>query len=160
MRVVRRRGVVRSDAVRNARAVPSQTATQNFEQLIILDPGSCYPRVLSTDNGSTPYDYLFMIFMSSDGAGLIAHAYHAYHASATPEELCLEAWTVDCGFWLDKKRAPRQGRGHALLSHQHAIADKTGELPIPPARRRRDDDRRLESHKNDLTHPDGRGQRA
>ena len=103
MRVVRRRGVVRSDAVRNARAVPSQTATQNFEQLIILDPGSCYPRVLSTDNGSTPYDYLFMIFMSSDGAGLSAHT---YHAAAVPEELCLEAWTVDSGIWLHKKPVP------------------------------------------------------
>ena len=73
-----------------------------------------------------------MIFMSSDGAGLIAHAYHAYHAAAAPEELSLEAWTVDCGFWLDKKIAPRQGEGHALLnisrrrdvilSHKHAIA--------------------------------------
>ena len=60
---------------------------------------------------------------------VIAHTYHAYHASATPEELCLEAWTAASGFWLNKKRAPRQGRGHALLSHQHAIADKTGELP-------------------------------
>ena len=70
-----------------------------------------------------------MIFMSSDGAGLIAHAYHAYHASATPEELCLEAWTVNCGFWLDKKPHRAKVEGHALLSHQHAIADKTGELP-------------------------------
>ena len=107
MRVPRRRGVVRRVAVRNASAVPSQTATQNFEQLIILDPGSCYPRVLSTDNGSTPYDYLFMIFMSSDGAGPIAHAYHAYHASATPEELCPEAWTVDCGFLAGQETTPR-----------------------------------------------------
>ena len=143
MRVVRRRGVVRSDAVRNARAVPSQTATQNFEQLIILDPGSCYPRVLSTDNGSTPYDYLFMIFMSSDGAGLIAHAYHAYHASATPEELCLEAWTVDRGFWLDKIIAPRQGRRPCapIPPARHRRQDRRA--PILPARRRRDD-RRLE----------------
>ena len=129
MRVVRRRGVVRSDAVRNARAVPSQTATQNFEQLIILDPGSCYPRVLSTDNGSTPYDYLFMIFMSSDGAGLIAYAYHAYHAAAVPEELCLEAWTAGSGLWLDKEtrtaqRDARTGqRPHptGLMYRMHAV---------------------------------------
>ena len=118
MRVVRRRGVVRSDAVRNARAVPSQTATQNFEQLIILDPGSCYPRVLSTDNGSTPYDYLFMIFMSSDGAGLSAHT---YHAAAVPRELCLEAWMVGSGIWLTKKPAPPKA------TREQAIA------PIPQA---------------------------
>ena len=78
-----------------------------------------------------------MIFMSSDGAGLIAHAYHAYHASATPEELCLEAWTVDCGFSAGQETAPstvagklRQALGmrtRAHLSHQHAVAATTTE---------------------------------
>ena len=159
MRVVRRRGVVRSDAVRNARAVPSQTATQNFEQLIILDPGSCYPRVLSTDNGSTPYDYLFMIFMSSDGAGLIAHAYHAYMLLQHRKSSALKPgrWIVVFGWTRKPHRATVAGKLRQALGMR--TLERSYPTSTPSPRRHR----RLESHKNDLTHPDGRkekGQRA
>ena len=69
---------------------------------------------------------------SGPGAGLSAHT---YHAAAVPEELCLDAWTVDSEVRLHKKPVPSlpQTRGTrdllaantkpcAPLSHQHAVA--------------------------------------
>ena len=69
---------------------------------------------------------------------VIAHTYHAYHASATPEELCLEAWTVDCGFWLDKKphRATVAGKLRQALGMR--TLERSYPTSTPSPRRRHD----------------------
>ena len=71
-------------AVRNASAVPRQTAAQSLEQLIVLDAGSDYPVFISTPNGSTMVFAVMKIDTKIIRAGLSAHT---YHAAAVPEEL-------------------------------------------------------------------------